>query len=393
MRNVVSSRMLASLLAWSLAAGAAGCAVDDDVATDLASIEQGVIIGNNDLLAVAEDGSNVPARYRPVLDAFGRLHLNGALCTATHVGDGLVVTAGHCFGAPSSRVDDRPCGGVYVEWGYRGGRVASQSNCTRILAMQTGGGRDYAFFRVSPVPAASVGVDLDSRPSNGNTLTIFSHPGGRPLEWSRTCPVRSTNGTELQYQCDTQGGSSGATVLRDGSLKVTGIHWGGGGDANVATQLVETPIGEFLGGGGPGPSTSVHLVARHSGKCMDVATSGTADGTDIRQWTCNGTAAQSFEIEDTGGGAIRLVNVNSGKCVDVSGSGTANGTNIQLWTCNGTNAQRFRQESAGGGYYRLVNVNSSKCADVIGNGTADGTDIAQWTCGSGTNQQWQLVDD
>ncbi|MER6398167.1 RICIN domain-containing protein [Kitasatospora sp. NPDC001603] len=34
-------------------------------------------------------------------------------------------------------------------------------------------------------------------------------------------------------------------------------------------------------------STSVKLVARHSGKCLDVTNQSTADGTSLEQWTCN----------------------------------------------------------------------------------------------------------
>jgi hypothetical protein len=76
--------------------------------------------------------------------------------------------------------------------------------------------------------------------------------------------------------------------------------------------------------------------------------------------------------------------------VDVSGSGTADGTNIQLWTCNGTNAQRFYFTDMGSGNYRLANVNSNKCADVAGAGTANGTNIHQWGCHNGDNQKWAL---
>jgi beta-glucanase (GH16 family) len=37
-----------------------------------------------------------------------------------------------------------------------------------------------------------------------------------------------------------------------------------------------------------------HLIARHSGKCLDVPNASTADGVQLQQWTCNNTAAQSF---------------------------------------------------------------------------------------------------
>jgi hypothetical protein len=29
-----------------------------------------------------------------------------------------------------------------------------------------------------------------------------------------------------------------------------------------------------------------------------------------------------------------LVNTNSGKCLDAAGQGTANGTRLQIWDCN-----------------------------------------------------------
>ena len=43
----------------------------------------------------------------------------------------------------------------------------------------------------------------------------------------------------------------------------------------------------------------------HSGSCLDARGGGTADGTQIQEWTCNGTGAQSFELEDDGVGALR----------------------------------------------------------------------------------------
>jgi beta-glucanase (GH16 family) len=39
-----------------------------------------------------------------------------------------------------------------------------------------------------------------------------------------------------------------------------------------------------------------HFVARHSGKCLDVPAGSTADGVQLQQFTCNGTAAQAFSL-------------------------------------------------------------------------------------------------
>ena len=37
-----------------------------------------------------------------------------------------------------------------------------------------------------------------------------------------------------------------------------------------------------------------------------------------------------------------LVNPQSGKCLDVAGGGTADGTQVRLWSCNGTGAQQWQ---------------------------------------------------
>jgi chitinase len=132
------------------------------------------------------------------------------------------------------------------------------------------------------------------------------------------------------------------------------------------------------------------LVRAGSGKCLDVYAAGSADGTNIQQYSCNGTGAQSFRVEDQGGGTYRVVNVPTGKCVDVNARGTADGTNIQLWSCNGTVAQSFRIEDRGGGYFQLVNTNAGKCMDVSAASAADGANVQLWTCNGTDAQRWQL---
>jgi hypothetical protein len=124
-----------------------------------------------------------------------------------------------------------------------------------------------------------------------------------------------------------------------------------------------------------GPVTSAA-----SNKCLDVSNGGTADGTKIQLWTCNGTASQQWTV--SGDGTLRAL----GKCLDVKTSGTANGTVTQLWTCNGTGAQVWSPGSNGS----LVNPQSGRCLDVSANGTADGTQIHIWDCVGAANQRWTL---
>ena len=73
------------------------------------------------------------------------------------------------------------------------------------------------------------------------------------------------------------------------------------------------------------------------GKCLDVNASGTADGTLVDLYDCNGTAAQVWQPQSNGA----LLNPNSGKCLDDPSSSTTAGTQVQIYDCNGTAAQHW----------------------------------------------------
>ena len=79
----------------------------------------------------------------------------------------------------------------------------------------------------------------------------------------------------------------------------------------------------------------------HPGACLDAAGMGTGNGTQIQEWWCNGSGAQSFALQAAPNGAFNLINTHANKCVDVSGSGTANGTKVQLWSCTGGGNQQW----------------------------------------------------
>ncbi|SDD24398.1 ThuA domain-containing protein [Streptomyces prasinopilosus] len=82
-------------------------------------------------------------------------------------------------------------------------------------------------------------------------------------------------------------------------------------------------------------------------------------------------------------GPVRGVN---GKCLDVDGGGSADGTGVQLWTCNGTGAQKWAPQPDG----TVRNPQSAKCLDASGGTWNDGTPVHLWTCHTATNQKWTL---
>jgi chitinase len=69
--------------------------------------------------------------------------------------------------------------------------------------------------------------------------------------------------------------------------------------------------------------------------------------------------------------------------MDVVGAGTANGTKVDLYDCNGTGSQVWQKSGS-----TLVNPQSGKCLDATGPSSANGTRLQIWTCAGGTNQQY-----
>jgi hypothetical protein len=133
------------------------------------------------------------------------------------------------------------------------------------------------------------------------------------------------------------------------------------------------------------------LIARHSGKALDVLNNATANGSNVQQYTGNTCACQQWTLAHQGSGRYSVTGAGSGKMLDVAGNSTADGANVHIWQSTGGNNQRFTFVPAGNGFYRINAVHSGKCIDVNGSSTADGANVQQWTYLAGANQQWQLV--
>ena len=241
----MQTKSLFALLATSLLA--VGCSAAETSEEVVQTTDQAKVIGTNDFVVVKQDGANIPEKYRPLVNAFGRISMG---CTATHIGNGVVLTAGHCFNAPSVRKNNFACSSTTVKWGFRTDAAPYlTSKCTNVYAAQQNRDIDYAIFQVDVAPSASVEVDLSARPAYETSITIFSHPNSRPLEWSQTCTLAAstTAPSEFFHGCDTEPASSGATVIDDAALAVVGIHDGAQGAFNYGTYLSATPLAELLG--------------------------------------------------------------------------------------------------------------------------------------------------
>jgi ricin-type beta-trefoil lectin protein len=127
-------------------------------------------------------------------------------------------------------------------------------------------------------------------------------------------------------------------------------------------------------------------ILTFANKCVDVAGGNTADGTQIRQWTCNGTVSQNFTIVPLGDGRV-TIRTFANKCADVAGGNTADGTLIREWTCNGTVSQDFTLVPLPDGRV-TIRTFANKCWDVRGASTGDGAIISEWTCNNTVAQEF-----
>lgn len=118
------------------------------------------------------------------------------------------------------------------------------------------------------------------------------------------------------------------------------------------------------------PGITAPLRSGLDSKCLDDDSAGSADGTRVQIYDCNGSLAQLWTVNSDG--TVQIL----GKCLDAYGGGTANGTRVQLYTCHGGANQQFR---ASGG--ALVNPASGRCLDVRGFNSANGTQVV---CGTAT---------
>jgi chitinase len=157
------------------------------------------------------------------------------------------------------------------------------------------------------------------------------------------------------------------------------MNWELSQDTSGSTSLVSA-IYEVATGGTQPPAGRTGPITGIGGKCVDVASASSANGTAVQLWSCNGSTAQSWTVSSDG--TLRAL----GKCMDITAAGTANGTKIQLYDCNGTGAQQWQAQSNG----TLRNPASGRCLDATGPSSADGTRLQIWDCFAASNQVWQL---
>ncbi len=206
-----------------------------------------VIIGDNDLTTVLKDKENLDPAMADASDAIGMISMG---CTGTHIGNGVVVTAGHCFlmGMSSAIRKNIPCSQHKVYFGVRQNMEAtSESVCSEVIQAEWSAKKDYAVFRLSNVPPVSAAFSKKPKLKLGMKLSVLSHPNSQPQQWSGFCKVglkKEGKTNFFHHTCDTEKGSSGAGIFAfsKGRAILIGIHNRGVDQTNWGTPLSAIPI-------------------------------------------------------------------------------------------------------------------------------------------------------
>ena len=115
----------------------------------------------------------------------------------------------------------------------------------------------------------------------------------------------------------------------------------------------------------------------------------TGDNPDLRDAdTSNGIT--SLKVTFDPATYFRIGNVTNGLALD-GGGDVAAGSNLKQWTWDGSTNLQWQAVDLGNGYYRLVNRTNGMVADSFG-AAYDGPPAqeAPWT--GSDNQQWQITD-
>jgi tetratricopeptide (TPR) repeat protein len=133
------------------------------------------------------------------------------------------------------------------------------------------------------------------------------------------------------------------------------------------------------------------IIAKRSGKCLDVSSKSIDKGANIIQYDYWGGDNQQWKLEPVKDGYSRIIARHSNKCLDVGGMGKESGANIIQYDYWGGDNQQWKLEPVKDGYFRIIAKHSGKCLDAGGRRKdKKATYIRQWNCAGRDNQLWKL---
>lgn len=133
------------------------------------------------------------------------------------------------------------------------------------------------------------------------------------------------------------------------------------------------------------------VMAKHSGKVLDVDNGLLTGGANVHQWESNGENWQKWTLSMDSNGYYIVSNLNSNMSLDVDAGSILDGANVQQWENNGLNPQKWSIVNTQRGYFSFFARHSGKCLDVDAGKVENGANVQQWEYNGLDPQLWRII--
>lgn len=268
--------------------------------------------------------------------------------------------------------------------------------CADVVSSGESAGTPTQIYSCNGTPAQQWTFVPDSQTSSQGAIRTnngYAFGGGQQM----CLDVKGSgtaNGTVVQmYTCNNSGAQKWV-LQTNGSVK--NVHSGkclqpaGGSKTQKARLQISSCTGASVQNWNVRPPQQMQNLST-SAFCLDSANGHPADGGLGWVWNnnCDYTTDQQFTFMQTApgsaDGSYRLY--GGAYCLDVLSSGTADGTSVIVAPCNGTVAQKWIRQGDG----TLKNPNSGKCLQPVNGSTALGAFMEIRTCSTTNIQKWKFA--
>lgn len=215
--------------------------------------------------AQADSNNSLPLQIAKLIPAIGALQVfpfenkkQDLFCTAFHIGQGIMLSAGHCF------LGAKHCNGATVRFSpEKKGNQERVSKCEEIIEIAAdesryaGAMEDYVLFRVSNPPEVTVTLDFSGSlpPATPLSLVAFARrlSGDKfDLKWSNICQITTLLATDalrrpkpassFEHNCTIPGAANGAPLLSYQTGKVIGIQQASYSNSESNFSIEQSPV-------------------------------------------------------------------------------------------------------------------------------------------------------
>ena len=236
---------------------------------------------------------------------------------------------------------------------------------------------------------SSLGYMLDvtgGKNENGTNIEIWAENSKTPQDFM----LKSNGNNQYGIVTKVSSGDKGLDASNKGTADGTNVqqysYWGGTNQLWTFEKVSTTSSSSNQGTIADG---WYYIKNTNAQKYLQVKNNTGANGQNVEIGTGTGVKGQKWYVTNTGDGYITLKN-GQGYMLDVQYGKNEDGTNIQTYQSNGADAQKFKIVDLGNSKYGILTKASSdkKSLDVYNFGTSDGTNVCQWTFYKNTNQSW-----